>query len=98
MTLAEADQLLRVDPRTWNVTTIAVGREPYGIVASRGSIWVANRSSSTVSRVDPRSGRVRDEIRVPLNPYELAEDSNGVWVTSLAEGSVSRITARAPAG
>jgi YVTN family beta-propeller protein len=95
-TLVDTDQLVRIDPRTWNVTTIAVGREPNGIVSSRGSIWVANRTSSTVSRVDPRTGRVKDEIEVPLNPYELAADRSGVWVTSLAQGSVTRI--RAPAG
>jgi streptogramin lyase len=92
-TLADRDQLIRVNPRTWNVTTIAVGREPYGIVERDGSIWVANRTSSTVSRVDPRSGRVRDEIEVPLNPYELAADRYGVWVTSLAKGRITRITA-----
>ena len=95
-TLTDRDQLVKLDPRTWNVTTIAVGREPNGIVASRGSIWVANRTSSTVSRVDPRSGRVKSEIEVPLNPYELAADRNGIWVTSLAQGRVTRITA--PAG
>jgi YVTN family beta-propeller protein len=59
-------------------------------------VWVANRASSTVSRVDPRTGRVTAEIDVPLNPYELAGDRTGVWVTSLAKGRVTRI--RAPAG
>jgi streptogramin lyase len=98
VTLVDADQVVRVNPRTWNTTTIAVGREPYGIVSARGFVWVANRTSSTVSRVDPRSSRVRDEIRVPLNPYELDADSSGVWVTSLSTGRVSRITAPARAG
>jgi serine/threonine-protein kinase len=97
-TLVDADQLVRIDPDTWNVTTIATGREPNGIVAASGSIWVANRVSSTLSRVDPRAGRVREEIKVPLNPYELAADTNGVWVTSLATGRVSRVTDRARAG
>jgi hypothetical protein len=95
-TLVDDDQLVRIHPHTWNVTNIAVGREPNGIVSSRGAIWVANRASSTVSRVDPRTGRVKDELEVPLNPYELASDRSGVWVTSLAQGSVTRI--RAPAG
>jgi streptogramin lyase len=98
LTLVDTDQLVRVNPRTWNVTTIGVGREPNGIVSRRGSIWVANRTSSTISRVDPRAGRVRDEIEVPLNPYELAADGNGIWVTSLATGRVTRVTPPARAG
>ena len=97
-TLVDADQLVRINPRSWNVTTIAVGRDPNGIVAARGSIWVANRASSTLSRVDPRAGRVREDLEVPLNPYELATDANGVWVTSLATGRVTRVTHRAPGG
>ena len=92
LTLIDVDQLVRVNPRTWNVATIAVGHEPIGVTPDGGSIWVANRASSTVSRVSARSLRVRDEIPVPINPYELAADRNGLWVTSLATGRVSRVT------
>jgi hypothetical protein len=95
-TLPDVDQLARIDMKTFDVATVAVGRYPVGVAVRGGSVWVANRASSTVSRVDVRSGRVRDELEVPLNPYEVAADSHAVWVTSLAEGRLTRITA--PAG
>ena len=96
MTLPDADQLARVDADSFNVATVAVGRYPVGVAVRGGSVWVANRASSTVSRVDASSGRARDEIEVPLNPYEVVAAGDAVWVTSLAEGRLTRITA--PAG
>ena len=44
--------LLRIDPRTLKVTArLRVGDQPRSIVIAAGSIWVANQSSGTVSRV-----------------------------------------------
>jgi hypothetical protein len=93
VTLADADELARVDLATLAVLTIAVGHNPAGVALQGGSAWVANRDSSTLSRVDVRSNRVRGEIEVPLNPYELAPDGDALWVTSLAEGKLTRVTA-----
>jgi streptogramin lyase len=90
-TLSDADQLARVDPVTRNVTTIAVGRGPAGVAVHRGSVWVANGASSTLSRVSARTRRVIDELEVPLNPYEVAAEGDFVWVTSLAEGKLTRV-------
>jgi streptogramin lyase len=95
VTLTDVDQLARVGLRTLDVATVAVGRSPVGVAVQGGSVWVANRESSTLSRVDAGSDRVRGEIEVPLNPYELAVRGNALWVTSLAEGKLTRITARA---
>ncbi len=94
VTLPDVDQLARIDPRTFNVATIAVGRYPVGVSVRGGSVWVANRASSTVSEVDAATGRARREIQVPLNPYEVATDGEAVWVTSLADGKLTRITTR----
>jgi hypothetical protein len=95
VTLADIDQLGRVDMRTWNLLTVAVGPSPAGIAALDGSIWVANRGSSTLTRVDARTNRARGELAVPVNPYELASDGDSLWVTSLAEGKLTRVRARA---
>jgi virginiamycin B lyase len=92
-TLTDLDQLVRVDPRTGNGAIVAVGRNPAGLAMHGGSIWVANRASSTLSRVNARTLRVTDELEVPLNPYELAASRDGVWVTSLAEGMLTRVSA-----
>ncbi len=93
VTLADVDQLARINLRTLNVATVAVGSDPVGVAVQGDSVWVANRASSTLSRVDARTTRVRDEVEVPLNPYELAVDDDAVWVTSLADGRLTRVTA-----
>ena len=56
-----------------------------------GSAWVANYGGSTVSRVDPGSGEVR-EIAVGAAPYGLAlSGEDAVWVTNRADNSITRI-------
>jgi DNA-binding beta-propeller fold protein YncE len=71
--------------------TIAIGSRPVGVAVSGRDVWVANLGSSTVSRLDARSGRVRDEVRVPLNPYAVEADARGAWVTTLGLSRVVRI-------
>jgi streptogramin lyase len=95
-TLGDVDQLARIEPRSGRITTYAVGRGPAGVEIHDGSAWVANRASSTLTRLDVRTGRVREEIEVPLNPYDVAAGDGAVWLTSLAEGEITRV--RAPAG
>ncbi len=56
VTSAEARTLSRIDPATGAVSdTIAVGGGPTGVVASAGSVWVANSLDGTVTRVDRRA-------------------------------------------
>jgi streptogramin lyase/predicted Ser/Thr protein kinase len=93
-TEVDANRVVRVNARTWNQTAYAVGREPAGVVVRHGSVWVANYASSTVSELDPRTGRTRSEIAVPLNPYELTTYHDDIWVTSHATGRVTRIRVR----
>ena len=98
-TLADADQLVRVDPRTFNMATVAVGREPAGIAVRGREIWVANRASSTLTRVDAGSGRLRaEELEVPLNPSAIAVAGRGVWTGSLATGRVVEVASATDRG
>jgi hypothetical protein len=93
VTLSDTNQVARVKlgPRTRNPQPIAVGQHPVGVVVHDGSVWVANRDSSTLSRVDARAMRVRGEVEVPLNPYEIGTDGEALWVTSLALGRLTRV-------
>ena len=50
---------------------------------ARGSVWVANSGSGTVSRIDPTSGRVAATIEVPARPNRIATDGRSVWATFL---------------
>ena len=62
------------------------------IVVRKGTAWIVNRASSTLTRLDIRSGRVRGEIRVPINPYEIAAYDDALWITCLADGRIARVT------
>jgi streptogramin lyase len=51
---AGQDALVQIDPTTLErVGSTSVQGSPVGVAAGSGSLWVANRSSGTVSRVTP---------------------------------------------
>jgi YVTN family beta-propeller protein len=86
------DLVSRVDPRTGNVVQIAVGRSPQGIAAGREGVFVANRTSNSVTRIDPRTSRpVGEPVPVALNPYAVAIGDGSVWVACTSENAVVRI-------
>jgi DNA-binding SARP family transcriptional activator/streptogramin lyase len=60
--------------------TVDVGKNPVAVAAAAGSVWVANRSDRTISRVDPSRGRVVETIKLGARPAALAGDPAGVWV------------------
>ena len=95
ITLPAINQVTRLpfkDPG--NPATIGVGPDPAGVVVAGDDVWVANKASSTLTRIGLRSLRARpQEIDVPINPYELAAYRGSVWVTSLVKGLVTRVTA-----
>jgi hypothetical protein len=93
VTLSDADQLVRVNPKTFNVAAVAVGREPAGIAIRGSDVWVANRASNTLTRVDADNDRLRsDEVDVPLNPSAITAAGQGVWTGSLATGRVVEVS------
>jgi DNA-binding beta-propeller fold protein YncE len=75
------------------VATIGVGSDPAGVAVQGNDVWVANGASSTLTRIDARSRRVRGNMTVPINPYELTTYHGELWVTSLATGRLTRIRA-----
>ncbi|HET8952761.1 MAG TPA: protein kinase [Solirubrobacteraceae bacterium] len=92
-TLSDADQLVRIDPKTFNMAAVAVGREPAGIAVRGREIWVANKASNTLTRVDADSDRLHsDEVDVPLNPSAITTAGKGVWTGSLATGRVVEVS------
>ena len=79
-----ADAVLKVDPETERVVDrIPVG-SPTGLAFGHGSVWVTSSGSGTLSRVDPRTGEVAEEIEVGRGALDVAVDdgSETVWVAS----------------
>ncbi len=52
----------------------------YAVAVGSGAVWVADDQGGTVSRIDPRTGRV---ITFPVGPYprNIAVGEGAVWVT-----------------
>jgi YVTN family beta-propeller protein len=75
------DVAWRVDAATGRATrTILVGKRPSGIAVGFGSVWVANRDSGTVSRIEPEANRVVATIRVGRDVAPIAVGDRRVWV------------------
>jgi DNA-binding beta-propeller fold protein YncE len=92
MSLPSRDAVARVDLDGGRPVSFPTGRSPSGVVVRKDTVWVANRTSSTLTPIDIRSGRPRDEIEVPLDPYEIAAYRGAIWVTCLADGRIARVT------
>jgi streptogramin lyase len=91
-----ADAVRRLDPASGRVTGPPVAvRDPNGIVAAAGSVWVTGRLAGTVTRIDPRTTRVVGRpIRVGRAPADVAVGFGSVWVANADDGTVSRLDAR----
>jgi YVTN family beta-propeller protein len=90
VTSPETGELLRVDPGDDRRSqAIAIGQSPDGLAVGGGSVWVAD-TGGAVSRLDPRTGKVRT-IKVGGAPAGVAYSGGAVWVANSTGGSVSRI-------
>ena len=58
-----------IDPRTNEVVAVVpVGPRPGPIADGAGSLWVGNLEDRTLTRIDPRDGRILGTIALPATP------------------------------
>lgn len=94
--VAGADSTVR---RYDSRTGVATGEpervpDPGGVAVGEGSVWVTSRTSGTVTRLDPKTGRRRGRaIKVGPEPTDIAVGGGAVWVANSKQmnGTVSRI-------
>jgi hypothetical protein len=87
----------RVDPRTLRVErTVAVPDGVQDLAVGAGGVWVSNRRTPTITRIDIASGR-QQKIAVGRRPGGIALGGGAVWVAGTEEGVVRRIDRRDPA-
>jgi YVTN family beta-propeller protein len=72
---------------------IRLGRAPAGIALGRGSVWVTDALTHTLTRIDATTGRKIAAIRVGHNPHGIAYGAGSVWVANADDGTVSRVDA-----
>ena len=88
--------VVRVDATSHEVlATISVGNDPSAIATGAGSVWIADATDNTVTRVDPATeGAVIGTTSVGQGPNGLAVGAGAVWVANTQDDTVSRIDAR----
>ena len=63
------DSVAAIDPRTNDdVAVVPVGPQPGPIADGAGSLWVGNLEGRTLTRIDPRDGRILGTIPLPATP------------------------------
>ena len=77
------DRAAKVDGKT-----IPIANMPVGVAAGKSGVWVSSRLGSTVSRIDPRSGKADAPIEVGAEPEGMAADGRSMWVVLGAENQV----------
>jgi len=93
----------RIDADTYQVTAeINIGNpigasyevDPNNIAVSGNQIWVTQRASRAVGRIDPAVNKVVEAIPLGAEPYAIAIDGNILWVTAFNESLVLRVDTR----
>ena len=87
-----SSRLAAIEIRSGDVTsTTALPRTPGALTSGMGSLWVADASGDTVSRIDPHGGSVIDRIHVAGEPGSIVAGGRAIWVASTVGGTISRI-------
>jgi streptogramin lyase len=73
---------------------VPTGNGPRALTGGEGGVWVANQGAATLTRIQPRSGAVRDAaIQAVDSPFGVAVDDTRVWAIG-GDGSLAEIDAR----
>lgn len=84
----------QIAPPAGTRTDYAVGGNPGGIAFDNvtNSVWVANWSSDTISKVDIHTG-ARIDYPAGFYPISVAFDSitNSIWIANVGSGTVSKV-------
>ena len=75
---------------------VAVG-SPDGLAYGDGSVWAVDGTGGTVSRINPATHAVVQQIPVGTDPAAVTVTGEDVWVANSGDGTVSRINPAADA-
>jgi DNA-binding SARP family transcriptional activator/ABC-type transport system substrate-binding protein len=80
-------ELTRLDPTTGKeVARLGLGIEPAGLAVGADSVWLTDRNSPTVHRIDPTVNEPIDPLTLPMNRVvtdltgEVAVGAGSIWV------------------
>lgn len=81
----EKNELLKISPYTIVTSEIiTVGKSPISIAIGEGAIWTLNAGDGSVSRVDPKTNKVANTIKlgVPISRGQITVGEGSVWVSA----------------
>lgn len=88
----DAPFVWQIDPRSVTLTKrFRVRSRAIGVAVGGGSLWVVDRLVNSISRIDLKSGRVADSIRVGTDPLVAAFGFGALWVANSDDATVSVI-------
>jgi len=64
------------------------------ITSSPDTIWLIVDRKATLFRIDPRTGEVRQRIRVPRGSYNPLYGAGQIWISRAGGAEVTVITMR----
>ena len=73
---------------------VSVG-SPAGLAYGDGSVWAVDSTEGTLSRINPATHAVIDQIPVGSAPTAVTVTGQDVWVTNSGDGTVSQINTAA---
>jgi hypothetical protein len=75
-------RLLRIDPVTNNVTSLAVSNDPIppvNVGYSAGSLWVVYQGTDVIKRLNPADGTELASIPLTFSPWTVVFDQTAGW-------------------
>jgi len=95
----DAGAVYRIDAATGQVVaTIPVrstpftgSRDPAGLAALDGMIWVAGDGTSSIAGIDTRTDQVTRTFVLPRAPSDLVAAGGSLWIASAASGRIDRV-------
>ena len=92
----EGDRLVRIDTApidTETYTTAPIGPLDFqwsDFTVTAGAVWASSPEGGTIRRLDSRTGKERERIRVGREPGALAAGAGAVWAATSRDGTVAR--------
>jgi YVTN family beta-propeller protein len=84
-----------IDPTGARVGAPVTVGSPAGLAYGDRSIWAVDSADGTLSRINPATHAVVDQIPVGTDPTAVTVAGNDVWVANSGDGTVSQINAAA---
>ncbi len=77
------------------VSTIAAtpAESEGGIAVSDDSVWLVTDAAGKLSRIDPKTNKVSEEIEIPRGSASVVYGDGAVWVTTPAKNLLTRVDA-----